>query len=154
MNILYFAYGSNMKSDRFLARIPSAKIVGPACVRNKRVVTNKKSKDGSAKANLVDHEGFETWGVLYQISDSDLEKLDRIERGYIRTYLTAWTSKGNPVEVVTYTSQELADNAIAFDWYKKLILDGAKEHGLPDNYQIYLQSLPSRPDPTKKRSSS
>jgi hypothetical protein len=46
---LYFAYGSNMKSSRIKSkkRAPSAKAIGRAKLKGKRLAFNKVSKDGS-----------------------------------------------------------------------------------------------------------
>src|SRR5713226_8689269 len=82
-----FAYGSNMASDRLQLRAPFIRIHGCAKVPDKRMICNKKSDDGSAKANLVDEPGNEVWGVLYEIDSSDFAKLDRAEIGYKRITL-------------------------------------------------------------------
>jgi len=39
-----------MKTERMIDRISSARVIGRAFLSNKRLVFNKKSKDGSGKA--------------------------------------------------------------------------------------------------------
>ena len=81
---LYFAYGSNMASARLAARVPSARPVGPARLRDFAFRCNKRGADGTAKANLAPEPGAETWGVLYELDPGAFEVLDRLEGGYER----------------------------------------------------------------------
>jgi len=143
--VLYFAYGSNMYTGRFLTRIACAKSVGIAYLENKKVVFNKASTDGSGKANLTDNPGDVTWGVLYEIDVRDLKVLDKIEGGYDRIRVRVLRSDGDPVKAVTYISTNLTSDPVAHDCYKELVLAGAREHNLPRDYIVYLERLPSRP---------
>lgn len=45
---------------------------------------NKRSKDGSGKANIEPRDGGTVWGVFYVISAADLTVLDKGEGGYAR----------------------------------------------------------------------
>lgn len=146
--VLYFAYGSNMLSERLCSRVLSAKAIGCARLEDWRLVFNKRSIDGSAKANLIESLGDTTWGVLYEIDAQDLERLDRVEGGYKRISVRARKSDGETVEAVTYVSAELTDEQIAYDWYKDTVITGAREHNLPQEYIAYLERLPSKPDRT------
>ena len=147
MTKLYFAYGSNMNIRHLTERTNSARMVGIGYLPDKQVVFNKRSKkDGSGKANIIDNQANRAWGVLFEIDDADLQILDRIEGGYDREVLQAITDKGDNVEVVTYISGQLIDPPVAYDWYKEIIVHGAKENGLPGDYITYLKSLPSVPN--------
>jgi len=55
--VVNFAYGSNMSTKWMQGRVSSAKPIGRAKLSDKRLVCNKKSEDGSGKANLVDAAG-------------------------------------------------------------------------------------------------
>ena len=77
--IIYFAYGSNINTEQLRSYVPSAKPLGRARLLNKRMVCNKKSRDNSGKANLVDSHSDAVWGVLYEIDLVELDKLDRAE---------------------------------------------------------------------------
>lgn len=145
MKVLYFAYGSNMSTERLRQRVPSAKPICKARLNNKRVVFNKRSTDGSGKANLSDSIGDETWGVLFEVDATDINKLDNIEGGYKRTSLQTQTVEGNNITAEVYISNKLTNDPVAYDWYKELILTGAKEHNLPKSYLAYLEQLPSQP---------
>ena len=147
MIVLYFAYGSNMKTERMTKRISSAKVVGQAKIAGKRLVCNKRSKDGSGKANLVDSPGVEVWGVLYELAEADLLELDKAEGGYRRVEIEVLDEQGYLIAVQTYVSQNLTDDARAYEGYKELILDGAREHRLPEGYITDLNGIATKPDP-------
>lgn len=151
MRILYFAYGSNMSSVRLRSRIPSVKVVDQAYLKDRKVLFNKRSTDGSGKANLVESHGDVTWGVLYEMNDSDVEQLDRIEKGYQRIKIRVWQPDGETLEAVTYQSTQLTDDPIAYNWYKDLLITGARDHHLPQDYIAYLEQLPAKPDKTKSK---
>jgi len=146
MTIFYFAYGSNMLSSRIISRIASAQYREKAILHGWRVIFNKKSKDGSCKANLVYSPDIMTWGCLYQINNNDLHILDKFEDGYTRTTVQVQTDDAEIVEATTYISDLTSDNPVAYDSYKQMVILGAKEHNLPSEYIDYLESLPSRPN--------
>jgi len=151
MKTRYFAYGSNMSTKHLHSRVASARPVGYASLENRRVLFNKSSKYGSGKANLVDSPGDVTWGVLYEIDTEDLDKLDRIEVGYNRVSVQVRKPDGDIVVAATYISTNLTDEPVAYDWYKKLVLSGAREHNLPTDHIVYIEQLPSKPDRTKSK---
>ena len=147
--MLYFAYGSNMLSARLRGRVQSAGFSACGFLRDKRVLFNKRSRDGSGKANLVDSPDAVAWGVIYEIADGDMPTLDRIEGGYDRCLVQICVPDGDPVEAVAYVSNNLTDDPTAYDWYKQYLLSGAREHNLPQDYIAELEQLPSRPDPNQ-----
>lgn len=146
MRVLYFAYGSNMFSERLRSRITSLTIIGRASLKDRKMVFNKRSKDGSGKANLVESPGNVTWGVLYEINAQDLDTLDKIEGGYTRVAVRLQVPDGDDVEAVTYVSEDLTNDSRPYRWYKKLLLAGAREHNLPQEYIAYLEGFPVKLD--------
>jgi gamma-glutamylcyclotransferase (GGCT)/AIG2-like uncharacterized protein YtfP len=143
----YFAYGSNLKFERMRARVSSARVLGRARLRNRRLSLDKRGLDGSGKANLREDERACVWGVLYAIDPADWEALDRYEDGYARVGVEAVTDEGEAVRAETYVAYRLTREPVAFDWYKRLVLEGAHEHGLPADYVAALEELPEKPDP-------
>lgn len=130
---LYFAYGSNMTTARLRARADSARPVGAARLEGFAWRCDKRSLDGTAKANLAREDGSETWGVLYEIDTADLEALDRSEGGYERIAVVVRVGDHTTRAAYTYLSQRLCDpDVAAADWYLGLVLAGAREHGLPE----------------------
>jgi gamma-glutamylcyclotransferase len=144
--VVYFAYGANMSTKWLQKSVPSAKPIGRAKLPNKHFICNKKSKDGSAKANLTDSTGDTVWGVLYQIDPAELGRLDKAEGGYKRLIMDMLTDDGSSIEAYVYVSCELTDDTRPYDWYKKTVIEGAREHQLPPSYVKSLEQIPSKPD--------
>ena len=144
MHCLYFAYGSNLCSERLHSRVGSARALGPARLPGRRLSMDKRGSDGSGKANLRPEGGCEVWGVVYDLGSGGWPALDACEAGYTRVaveVLTAFES----LRVDTYLSERLTLDPVPFDWYKRLIVEGAREHGLPEEWVRVLESLPERP---------
>jgi len=145
--VLYFAYGSNMKSERIRnkKRAPSATPKGIAYLPKKRLVFNKVSTDGSGKANIVDDPKSQVWGVLFEIKKYEMDRLDKCEAGYQRISINVKADKS--VNAVTYVSLGLDNNILPFDTYKALVVDGANEFDLPSDYIAQLEKIPCKPAP-------
>jgi gamma-glutamylcyclotransferase (GGCT)/AIG2-like uncharacterized protein YtfP len=144
---LYFAYGSNLKLERMRARVPSARVLGRGQLRNRRLSLDKRGRDGSGKANIPREAGACVWGVLYAIDPAHWEDLDRYEDGYARMAVEVVTDEGEATTADTYVARSLTRQAVAFDWYKELVVEGAREHGLPSDYVAALEQLPAKPGP-------
>ncbi|MBC7252702.1 MAG: gamma-glutamylcyclotransferase [Actinobacteria bacterium] len=142
--IVYFAYGSNMPESRMRERTPSAVALVVWKLEGMRVAMNKKGWNDSEKANLVEDPGSVVYSTLYRIDSSELPRLDSAEGGYERRSFKA-VFGDEIVEAQVYISREITEAPVAWDWYKDIILKGAKEHGLPGSYIQYLESLPSKP---------
>lgn len=132
-------------------RVPSAEAIGRAQLQDKRVVFNKRSKDGSGKANLLDSYGSIAWGVLYKLDFDDIETMNRIEGGYTCSEVTVQLDNGTTVMAKTYISMEVTDEPVAYDWYKDVVITGAREHNLPVDYVRYLDHLPSKDDTSNSK---
>jgi hypothetical protein len=141
--VRYFAFGSNMSSERFLARITEARSLGRGRLRGWRFACNKRGHDGSAKANIVRAEGAHVWGVVFSMPRGDLGRLDVIEGGYERIEVDV-EHGGGWVTCMTYASTRRLDHTVPFDWYKEHIVRGAEEHELPEEYLAILRGLPHR----------
>lgn len=146
---LYFAYGSNLLFSRMRDRVPSARLLERARLPGVRLVFDKRGRDGSGKANLREAHGSSVWGVLYAIEPAGWEALDRHEGGYARVAVEAVGEEGELHAAATYVAQVFTADAVPFDWYQKLVIEGAREHGLPPAYLAALESVPRRPDPRR-----
>lgn len=147
MRRLYFAYGSNLKWDRLRRRVPRAEPAGIGWLAGHAVAFDKRGRDGSGKANLSPAPDARVWGALYRLHLEDFARLDRFEGGYERVEVRVARPGGGLVEAITYRSGRLLDAPVAFDWYRRLVLEGAREHGLPEEHVGRLESLPWRADP-------
>lgn len=139
----YFAFGSNMSSSRFLARVPKAESVGRGVLPGWRFTCDKGGFDGSAKANIVEDERAEVWGVVFAMPRADLPRLDRIEGGYERIEVEV-SCRRDSLGCFCYASTLRVDGAVPFDWYKGHIVNGAEEFALPEPYLAMLRALPHR----------
>jgi hypothetical protein len=147
-----FAYGSNMCSGRFrdYGVSPEGKGV-PALLRDHRLLFNKRSDDGSGKANVEAAAGVDVWGVLYTIPNADLGVLESEEVGYVKrnepvtvddTVIEAW---------VLVASHPRAEPRQPYGWYKRFLVDGAREHGLPASYIDSLDTIQATDDSDRER---
>jgi gamma-glutamylcyclotransferase (GGCT)/AIG2-like uncharacterized protein YtfP len=142
MQRLYFAYGSNLASRRLLARAPGARARGRAHLAGFRLVADKPGRDGSAKLNIVSAPAGSVWGALWELREEDLVALDRFEGGYERVAVRV-ESGTDALEATTYASSLRGEPGLLRD-YKALVLEGAREQGLPVEWIAALESLPER----------
>jgi gamma-glutamylcyclotransferase len=141
-----FCYGSNMSSERITERCSSSRFISRASVIGWKLLFNKRSKDGSGKANLV-YTGDESlvWGVIFDITEDQKPILDKFEGlgwGYDELKLKVISDLGEEIECVCYIATDgkyLDNNLKPFDWYKEWCLKGAKQHNLPSEYILTIE---------------
>jgi gamma-glutamylcyclotransferase (GGCT)/AIG2-like uncharacterized protein YtfP len=143
MRALYFAYGSNLSSARLRLRVASARVVGAACLRGYRLTCDKRGADGSGKANLCSDAAGRVWGAVYALDPADWPVLDACETLYTRIGVRV-EARDRELTAQTYRSDALTGDPVPFAWYRRLILEGAREHDLPEDYLRALEALPSR----------
>lgn len=130
----YFAYGSNMLATRLIERIKKYHTTFKAVLPHYKFIYNKKSIDGTAKANVESDNGAEVHGVCFEIDENDLEILKKHEEGYDQRNIIVTVENGNKVKAVTYISASV-DSALAVsDGYKSTVLKGAEHWGLSEAY--------------------
>jgi hypothetical protein len=158
----YFAYGSNMLTERLHKRCPSARPSGDAIARGFSLSFSKRSRDGSAKATLVKADESEqaVCGVLFEIPHGEQTALDKAEgkgKGYDRddAFIVVRLVDGKKMISSTYRASPQAcdEGLIPYDWYHALIMAGALQHGLPEGYVADLRQAIVRPDPEPQRPS-
>ena len=147
--MLIFAYGSNMNLNRLTKRVPSAVKVCNAFLPGYKLVCNKISKDGSAKANIMKTDNLAelVWGVLFTIDDKEKPLLDKAEglgKGYNEDKLTFFDDAGNTYTAQVYIadSNSIDNTLLPYDWYKEFIISGAIQNKLPAEYILNLKSIP------------
>lgn len=144
---LYFAYGSNMLTERLSAskRCPSAKPVGIAYAPGHTLTFTKKSLDLSGKATLTEAKDSRQHGVLFEIDYSEVPDLDREEgcsSGYGRNdTFPVVRPDGEQIKAVTYLASKPEPGLTPYDWYLALIVAGAKQHELPAAQIEALRSI-------------
>ena len=142
-----FCYGSNMEKVRMSTRCPSAKFLSVGTLSNWQLVFNKKSKDGSSKANLVDRSSSQVWGVVWSIDPADKPHLDRAEglgRGYEQMPVRVFSETMGEIDCLSYIARDqkyLESNLETHKWYTDLVLLGAQQWGLPPEWILVLENL-------------
>lgn len=132
--MLYFAYGSNLLTQRLVARCPSACAIAPAVLDGHSLRFTKYSwMDGSGKATITADDD-QVQGMLFNMVEGDHTALDAIEgvgKGYDRWEGVEVLVDGQATTAVTYIASDPREALRPFDWYLALILAGARQHGLP-----------------------
>lgn len=146
--MLIFAYGSNMNLNRLIKRVPSAVKVTNAFLPGYKLICNKVSKDGSAKANIIKTDNLAelALGVIFTINDKEKPLLDKAEglgMGYNEDKLTFFDDTNNTYTAQVYIadSRAIDNDLLPYDWYKEFIVTGAIQNKLPAEYISQLQSI-------------
>ncbi len=141
---VYFAYGSNMLTRRLRERTPSAKPLGIGQIIEHQLIFHKIGRDGSAKCDIhkTGRASDIVWGVLFEISTNERHLLDLAEgRGCGYEYkIVRVKSNKSVIEAGAYYATHIDASLQPFDWYLNFVLQGAKEHGLPNSYLKSLKS--------------
>ena len=149
MDHKYFAYGSNLIFERITERLGKVKFLGAASIENWCLRFNKLGKDGSGKCNIIESKGEFVYGVLYRISPLQKTKLDEFELGY-NTICLQLPLFG---KCISYQAIEIEDDRVCtiYDWYRELVLIGAKRYGFPPQYVSMLEKQRTTEDSDKTR---
>lgn len=130
----YFAYGSNMLPECLIERIGKFHTAFKAVFPRHKFIYNKKSIDGTAKANVESDDDAEVHGVCFEIDESDLAILKKYEGGYDQRNIEIVTDNGNITQAVTYISTSTDTSLIASEEYKNIVRKGAEHWGLSKSY--------------------
>ncbi len=151
MTIKYFAYGSNLDLPQMKRRCPSSKLISKGSLSDYRLTFNRFSSGwGGGVADVIQDEGSEVWGLVFEISDSDLERLDRYEGCYKdqTSLYERWktvidTPNGQVCDVWVYTVAEKQKFVKPTLEYLQIIKDAAKKWSFPKAYLTlaYLDAL-------------
>ena len=142
--VRYFAYGSNMLTDRLRERVPSATAIGIGQLLGHALRWDKRSgRDGSGKcdAEATSLKDDIVWGVLFELDPEDkpaLDKAEGVSDGYLEKSVNVLTEDGL-VTAVTYCATDKDPALRPYHWYKALVIAGAREHGLPASYRSRLE---------------
>ena len=145
--MLNFAYGSNLDKVQFIKRCKSAKFISIASLKGYQIAFTRESKIGEyAVADVVKKKDSEVWGVIYEISEKDCNKLDKFE-GYIperekrkncyNREIMEVLENGDPnklKKVSIYIAVKQENPGLPSKEYLDHILRGARHFGLPPDY--------------------
>lgn len=152
---LSFAYGSNMLTRRIQKRCPHATALGMAELRGYKLKWHKESKDKSGKCDVeqTDDATKVVFGVLYEIPVDEKTALDAAEglgSGY-EAITVEVTFKGAPRMASVYIATEINPCLKPYTWYKRFVVEGAREHDLPRAYIDGLATTDAIEDPDRER---
>ncbi|GAB5568657.1 gamma-glutamylcyclotransferase [Prionailurus iriomotensis] len=167
-SFLYFAYGSNLLTERIHLRNPSAVFCCVArlqgflrregtqslcfnCMEFKDFKLDFGNSQGKTSetwhggiATIFQSPGDEVWGVVWKMNKSNLSSLDEQEGVKSGTYVpievNVYTQEGKEITCRSYQMKNY-ESAPPSPQYKKVICLGAKENGLPLEYQKKLNAI-------------
>ncbi|XP_069318068.1 gamma-glutamylcyclotransferase isoform X1 [Eulemur rufifrons] len=146
---LYFAYGSNLLTERIHLRNPSAAFCCVARLKDFKLdFGNSQGKTSptwhGGIATIFQSPGDEVWGVVWKMNKSNLNSLDEQEGVKSGTYVVVevkvTTQEGREITCRSYLMTNY-ESAPPSPQYKKVICMGAKENGLPLEYQEKLKAI-------------
>lgn len=142
----YFAYGSNLDPGTFLGR----RGMRPLATRVARLDEFELRFDlpvGPGErgvASVGPCAGGCVWGVVYQLTAAEADRLDRTEGiphgAYARGDVEPRTLAGEPLRAFTYVSSRGVTGRKPSRRYLGLLLAGARHHGLPDEWVARLRA--------------
>lgn len=140
----YWAYASNMnrrQMEQRLQRVGLRWMIGT--LDGYRLRFNKKSGvDQSGKANIVPHKGESVWGVVFELSKEEIERLADFEQGYAqKTVEVNCPGQKAQLSVQTFIADASGADLLPTSAYLHSIIEGAREHGLPAEYCAQLANL-------------
>jgi len=105
----YFAYGSNMDPNRMKKRGINFSKREHAVLEGWKLLFNKIASRNSNEgyANIEKEEGNVVEGILYELQESDIEKLDRWEgcsHHYKKISIKVRLDTGKEIEAITYVA--------------------------------------------------
>lgn len=144
---LYFAFGSNMFNTRMRHRVQSAEVIYVGRLDNHCLTFHKRGIDSTGKCSVEESEGDAVWGVLYRIKNSEIASLDKAEgSGYDKIELYVQTPEGVKRAFIYKAKEDSMIEAMPTEWYRDIVLAGAKENGLPAEYIEQIAMIEACPD--------
>ena len=139
--IMHFAYGSNMDSNRLVKRIGIVSSAQRAFLSGFRFEFNKLSyRLQTVYGNIMVDNDSTVWGVLMEITQSQLDKLDiseGVENGHYRQEkVIVITDDDVEHEAITYIAEDrwVKDGMKPTETYRDYVINGANEFQLPPEY--------------------
>jgi gamma-glutamylcyclotransferase (GGCT)/AIG2-like uncharacterized protein YtfP len=141
-----------MNWNQMRERCPSSRFVGIAVLRDHKLAFTRESVNrGCGVADVVAQDGAQVWGVVYEIDDLDVGKLDAAEgftpgreknSYYRRECLVFLDGDGQrPLKVSTYFGNPQPSPPLPNAAYKNLILTGARYWHLPEKHIRELEQI-------------
>lgn len=150
---LYFAYGFNLKLESMLQKCHNPIVLGRAKLANHKVSFHGQSVmwDGAVETVVPDEQN-EVWGVLYKLGAYAWDQLDNCEDArldgtgeYFHYPVEVIDEQGAVRQASIYKKARLGEWESPSTEYLAVILQGAKEQGLPEQYIETLSGIQTKP---------
>ena len=147
-----FAYGSDMNPAQIWERCSRPVLVGVACLPDHELgfFSHSDTWDGAVET-AVPMAGRELWGVVYELTFSDAQRLDvwhdaRLDGAGTCFHYPARVkvTAGERRTVLLYKKDILGLRRQPSREYLDFIIQGAVERGLPADYINKLRGIPSK----------
>jgi len=153
--IRYLAYGSNMWRHRIELRLGVCELVGVVSLGEYALRFHKRGGDGSGKCDAF-HTGNSAdalYGVVYSLTRTQRDMLDEFEGpGYITRDVSVRAQSGKFTAYVYVARPEHVEADLRpFDWYKSIVVAGARAHALPAHYVESIDRVGASADPDSER---
>jgi len=139
----YFAYGANMDDQTLRDRGVEFTKVTTGKVRHVRLVFHKPGADGTGKADLQDDRGSAVEGVVWDVPEQSLARLDvyeGVEKGHYRRFeVTVQTSKGE-LACNAYRALKFRSGLKPSRDYLEILVRGAEAHRLSADYVTFIKA--------------
>ncbi len=149
--VRYAAYGSNLHPQRLSRRVASAQLLGTAFLPDWSLLFHKRSVDASGKCS-IQRGSIGVHFAVYDISRADKRILDAIE-GVGSGYELIKLELPEYGESFSYTASNshIDDGLQPYDWYRALVLAGARTLDFPVDYVAGIAATRARRDPDAGR---
>ena len=111
-------------------------------------------RDGSGKCDIVASENRTVYGALFMLAEAELPALDVHEgvgEGYERRATRILNERGHPIDAWTYVATRTDPSLRPYTWYKRHVLEGAREARLPLAYLHMIELTAAIEDPDAER---
>ncbi len=144
-DFFYFAYGSNMSTCQLKDRIGDFGEGEKVILMDYDLRFNKRGKDGSGKANILLSFKSVIEGVVFDVFESQLDKLDKHEIGYHREKISL-SFHDKKIKAITYIADidKICENLLPDKDYVDTIIKGAEHFGLSKSYIDELKNLKTK----------
>lgn len=149
--MIYFAYGSNMDAGQMRSRCPRASVIGVGKVSHYGLFFTRWSHSwDSATADILPERNKEVYGVLYDLPQEDLKRMDQFAdypRSYIRQDVGV-DFQGAILPALTYVAMRQGVFLPSKTYLERMIV-GAEGYHLPDHYIAFLRAIQTQDERQK-----
>ncbi len=146
---LYAAYGSNLDPERMAIRAPHSPLRGTGWLQGWRLTFGGEDVSwegplGTVVEAVDDQEGHQVYVALYDLTDGDVESLDKwegVDIGLFRKLRVRVQTMEGDVAAWIYVL-DAYEGGLPSARYLGMLADAAEAGGAPDDYVAELRSRP------------